>query len=1162
MSDAEFESNILQMGGITLHPGERIGPYVYERPVGKGGMALVVLARDPNDDPVALKILRGNRLKTGLQRFRREFRALSRVRHPNVIRVDAYGDLHGHPYIVMEYVEGTDLHQTIRNFRFLEDPNERWRRSEEILIEICRALSHVHQKGLVHRDLKPSNILLDKAGHCKLTDFGIVKDLDPSADANVSGTLVGTWAYASPEQISGEPLDHRSDLYSLGIIFFAMLTGCRPFDEKDMKGYLEAHRNKKPPRPRQYDHRIPRSLDEICQKLLEKDPKARFQSAREVLYRLEQTEAEVPSGLGEGWQPPLVGRGAELEVLYDAVNHLTRGEGGLIAVEGREGSGRTRLLNAVADRAANIGVPVHRLEASTGAAGLFGLIDFCKSVAGELGDRAPAPLLRAIDEWTTGAGRGGDAVYRLMDRLRPAVVQLVGDGPRILLYDDFHLLPPRGLELVKNLLQATIDVGEPVLGVFGVRSESVTAATETFLRGEGFVSPPVRLRLEDLSLAALQRLTEKMLGAGPRSDALARRLHQETQGNPLFITQFLSALHQQGMLVEGPIGLELSADTEEILAGHLEIPAGVRQVIRGRLSRLEPGEREALELLAVYGRSLDLDLSLEVLDRDEDEVLDAIDGLITRGIVIERRAGDIVQHDVAHRLMADVVYRELSPERRSSLHRGLAEALERNFATVPAAIELVGDHYRLAGESGKAFRYLTTAARRMLARSLPAEAWELSTRAASLEELARANLPAEQAAEGRRELLEVRGEILYLRGEWAEAHRSWQALLEHAVSAGYGAAEVRARCRLATLLRRMDRVEEAREHSRLALERARGMRDRGLIAQALYTGASLAWEDGELARVEQDAAEGLVLTSSEPLSRVRGDMLLALAAAEATQGRMASASKRMEEAVALFERLGEKAQLCIALCNLSQMLTWQGRLSEARARADEAQRIAITINFRVGQATALGVRGEANLELGLTSQATRDLTQALEEANALGLTPDLIAARFGLARLALRARNPKQAESHLSIARGLALRSDPERYRPAIVALNAWCCAMTGDRLDAERMLEVAQAQLDKLPVPRRVQVMIAAARALESLGRLDDARALANTGTSLARSRGFRLIELEGRLMLSGLAETDDAKAAWRAEAEALARALRQELPAELAEPFFARPELAELGG
>jgi hypothetical protein len=91
---------------------------------------------------------------------------------------------------------------------------------------------------------------------------------------------------------------------------------------------------------------------------------------------------------------------------------------------------------------------------------------------------------------------------------------------------------------------------------------------------------------------------------------------------------------------------------------------------------------------------------------------------------------------------------------------------------------------------------------------------------------------------------------------------------------------------------------------------------------------------------------------------------------------------------------------------------------------------------------------------------------------------------------------------------------------------------------------------------------MIAAARALESLGRRDDARALANTGTSLARSRGFRLIELEGRLLLSGLAETDDAKAAWRAEAEALARALRQELPAELAEPFFARPELAELGG
>jgi serine/threonine protein kinase len=212
----------LEMGGVPLHPGSRVGNYVFLREVGSGGMARVLLAKDPAGDLVALKVLRKNRFKTGLARFRREFRALSRIHHPNVIRVEAYGDLHGHPYIAMEYVDGPDLHATIRSFRGW-DPERRWTRVEEILVDLCRSLAVVHKRGLVHRDLKPSNVLLTRAGTCKLTDFGIVKDLDPAHDPFLSTTLVGTWAYASPEQITGKPLDHRSDLYSLGVILFAML---------------------------------------------------------------------------------------------------------------------------------------------------------------------------------------------------------------------------------------------------------------------------------------------------------------------------------------------------------------------------------------------------------------------------------------------------------------------------------------------------------------------------------------------------------------------------------------------------------------------------------------------------------------------------------------------------------------------------------------------------------------------------------------------------------------------------------------------------------------------------------------------------------------------------------------------------------------------------
>ena len=248
MARKEREEEPLEMGGVVLHPGSRIGNYVFLREIGSGGMARVLLAKDPAGDLVALKVLRRSRFKTGLARFRREFRALSRINHHNVIRVEAYGDLFGHPYIAMEYVDGPDLHTQIRAFRTWE-AEARWERCEAILVDLCRALSAIHRRGLVHRDLKPSNVLISREGECKLTDFGIVKDLDPSRDPHMSTTLVGTWAYASPEQITGNAIDHRSDLYSLGVILFAMLTGKRPFVASDMAGYLALHRDRPAPAP-------------------------------------------------------------------------------------------------------------------------------------------------------------------------------------------------------------------------------------------------------------------------------------------------------------------------------------------------------------------------------------------------------------------------------------------------------------------------------------------------------------------------------------------------------------------------------------------------------------------------------------------------------------------------------------------------------------------------------------------------------------------------------------------------------------------------------------------------------------------------------------------------------------------------------------------------
>ena len=400
----------IEMGGVIIHPGSRIGNYIFLREIGSGGMARVLLAKDPTGELVALKVLRKSRFKTGLARFRREFRALSRINHPNVVRVEAYGDLFGHPYIAMEFVEGPDLHSQIRQFRNW-DWDQRWERVEEILIDLCRALSAVHRRGLVHRDLKPSNVLINSEKVCKLTDFGIVKDLDPSNDPMMSTTLVGTWAYASPEQITGSPIDHRSDLYSLGVILFAMLTGKRPFVANDMAGYLALHRDRPAPAPRAVNRRIPEHLDEICRRLLQKSSRDRYQSAQEILYRLEAEDRE-PQNAGVGhYQPPLVGRDLEQEALTDAIAGLTARRGGVLIIEGDDGSGKSRLLDIAQDRCRSLGLPHHRIEFVPEAPIFSNILKLSREMAKELGPRTPGASPSIADLYRRPTNPGKFSIY-------------------------------------------------------------------------------------------------------------------------------------------------------------------------------------------------------------------------------------------------------------------------------------------------------------------------------------------------------------------------------------------------------------------------------------------------------------------------------------------------------------------------------------------------------------------------------------------------------------------------------------------------------------------------------------------------------------------------------------------------------------------------------
>ncbi len=1134
----------LEVGGLVIQPGDRIGQYVYRRVVGRGGMAHVVLASDPDGQGVALKILKTGRVGTGLQRFRREFRALARLRHPNVIRVDAYGDIHGHPYIAMEYIEGSDLHTLIHQLRKLPE-EERWARCDEVLTDVARALVYIHSQGLVHRDLKPSNVLIDAQGRCKLTDFGIVKDLDPEHDTQASTTLVGTWAYASPEQVAGGAVDHRSDLFSLGVILFAMLTGRRPFLAKDLSGYIELHRTLNPPAPSDVEPGVPPHLDEMCRRLLAKEPQRRPQGAHELLYRLEVravSGAAMPTPIGLA----LVGREPLADRLRDAVGALTRNQGGVVLLEGESGSGRSRLMEVGHAAASALGLPVHGVGVTRPDGPIGVLVRLADSLtAAESGSAAPV-LLTAAQRAAEAAG--GTARTELYARLIETVRTRCSRQPQVILVDDVHqaLLP--ALDGLLALVRAL--AGEPVLFVF-VLDADVRTPRLNALRALG-----ASLAVTPLDEAGAIALAAAVLGAGKTASAVGGRLHAETGGNPGALVDWLRALVATGIVVKSGRSHRLGVDPEEIARGHLDVPASVLDRVRERLDALDLADRNFAEALAVYGHEVELDVMLTVLGLDEESAQDVVMRLDQDGIVRCRTAGPHQFVSLVRPLDRTALYRGLDPERRSRLHGTFAAALEAGFGATVTSLERVGAHWARAGQPGRGWRLVVEGSRTMRERGHNAEAWELSERAGEYEDTARVDMaPAEFAAVKQIDLL-VRSEVFYMRGKWPGARDALEtaAILAEGVNDERGA--LRARMRLARVLRTSGQVDAADAMVTLHLPRARELGERGAVAEGLLARAHVAWARGEIDKVEQYAQEGLVQAGTAH-PRARADLLLAAAAVQASRGQLASAASGLNEAQMLYADLRMHGMRSAALANLAEVELGQGdpvaawehgadALSEMEAEGAGSE--------GAPSAGAHMIRGLAALELGAWSEARAELEIARGRAEALGLCTVTLACSVHLARTRLALGDAAGALAVLTEPEAAPWRSDPERFLPVAHALRARAHALRGELPAARRALAAAEAELPRLPPQRRVETALDMARALERIGDAASALPLAQSAARLAQGRGFRILSLDS-IALAARVTSDAAEGArLTREAQAGFAAIQARLPSSWQASFRVR--------
>ncbi|MBC8099034.1 MAG: protein kinase, partial [Armatimonadetes bacterium] len=274
--------------------GKQIGEFTVIDRLGRGGMATVYRAHQPSmHRDVALKVLTLDDAledESFRQRFAQEAELIAGLEHIHILPVYSYGIQDNIAYLAMRLLRGGSLADLMKTQPL---PLER---SVDLFSQIAQGLAYAHSKGIVHRDLKPGNIMLDEVGHAYLTDFGLAKLVNAEADMTKTGNVVGTPAYMSPEQLRGEPLDHRSDIYSLGVILYQMTTGKRPFegDSSDIVSIIYKHLEKMPPRPTSINPALPLEVEAIVMRTLAKQPNDRFANVGEVANAL-QTSTGIRS---------------------------------------------------------------------------------------------------------------------------------------------------------------------------------------------------------------------------------------------------------------------------------------------------------------------------------------------------------------------------------------------------------------------------------------------------------------------------------------------------------------------------------------------------------------------------------------------------------------------------------------------------------------------------------------------------------------------------------------------------------------------------------------------------------------------------------------------------------------------------------------------------
>jgi tetratricopeptide (TPR) repeat protein/predicted Ser/Thr protein kinase len=730
--------------------------YQFVRELGSGAFARVWLALDQSTNKlVAVKTLHTS-MVSGSTRLRREFRALQRLEHPNIVRVfDWIEDTP--PALVMEFINGLTLKDWLE-----QKPS--FAQIVQVFAQVLEALAAVHNQGLLHRDLKPENIMVLKDNTAKLMDFGLTKSSTESLKLTREGGLVGTVLFMSPEQCRGQELDARSDLYALGAVLYLALTGQPPFVGSGLSQVLMGHIQGVLTPPRQIKPEIPIALERVVMVLLEKLPGNRPSSAllaRQMLLEAFDTpsapnrtpNSELPLAVRADalLHAPLIGRESEMTVLRAALERT-----GAVLLSGTAGIGKTRMLNAL-EANSSIGLRLLTDTCLTDDVMPFGA---CARFVGKLQKHQPE-LMQHLP----------DSIKLELARIAPSLAEarsletgLEADVASLRLFEAFagllEVISEQVIAVFENLQWA--DDSTLRLLSYVVRSRPELCLILTFRPDEGQtknlqlfkLEPSNHIQLLPLNDNAMRELLIALLGTEPEI-VLEQHLLEHASGNPWILEESIKALLESGAIQERLGVFEWNRKIPSP-------PASLQELIEARLKNLARPSLEFAQAASILGQSFLFSDVLVLLEWQEEPALDTLEELIRAKIVLEVRSQND-EFQFQHPIFAEVLRSQVISLRRRRWHAKAAGQLEGRSNPLTLAV-----HYLEAGNFDAALQNAFQAGEQALERLAFPQAERAYRIALEVAQSLNLDLELNQAKFGLAQSLGALGQPIQARQLWLE----------------------------------------------------------------------------------------------------------------------------------------------------------------------------------------------------------------------------------------------------------------------------------------------------------------------------------------------------------------------------------------------------------